>query len=82
MTFTVMVGFEGSGNISTFRPFSRLYSVIPSTEVTFVTPFGNCCASEGIASITASIIPTSEPVLNKFVLLDFMTILKSISLDL
>ena len=31
---TVMVGFDGSGNSSTRRPFASRYSVMPSTEVT------------------------------------------------
>src|ERR1044071_6105559 len=34
--FTVTVGFELSGNSSTFKPLSSRYSVMPSTEVTLV----------------------------------------------
>jgi hypothetical protein len=32
---TVMVDLEGSGKSSTFMPFAKRYSVMPSTEVTF-----------------------------------------------
>jgi hypothetical protein len=39
--FTVMVDFDGSGNTNSLRPFSSWYWVIPSTDVTFVTPAGN-----------------------------------------
>src|SRR5689334_16893760 len=38
--FTVRVALEASGNSSTFRPFASRYSVMPSTEVTLVTPAG------------------------------------------
>src|ERR1700722_7581153 len=38
--FTVMVGLEGSGKTRKRRPFSKWYSVMPSTEVIFVTPLG------------------------------------------
>src|SRR5579859_7570526 len=37
---TVMVGLDESGKTRNFKPLSSRYSVIPSTEVTFVTPFG------------------------------------------
>src|SRR5438045_1424797 len=45
--FTVIVGFEGSGKSRTLKPFARRYSVMPSTDVTFVTPAGNAEAAEG-----------------------------------
>src|SRR6266404_2386217 len=41
--FTVMVDLEGSGNRSTCNPLASLYSVMPSTEVTFSMPFGRDC---------------------------------------
>src|SRR6516164_9597885 len=46
---TVNLGFELSGNSRTWRPLGRAYSVIPSTEVTFWTPWGSCWASAAIA---------------------------------
>src|SRR5882724_3434909 len=61
-----MVGLDGSGNSSTFRPLGRRYSVIPSTEVTRSTPAGNAealragpagvvvAANDGIASNIAA----------------------------
>src|SRR3982751_3894695 len=36
--FTVIVGFDWSGNSSTCRPLARRYSVMPSTLVIFETP--------------------------------------------
>jgi thymidylate kinase len=39
--FTVIVDFEGSGKTSSLNPLSNRYSVIPSTDVTFVTSAGN-----------------------------------------
>src|SRR5262245_45823958 len=38
---TVTFGFEASGNRSTRRPFSSLYSVMPSTDAPLVTPLGS-----------------------------------------
>jgi hypothetical protein len=38
---TVMIGRDGSGNRRTRRPFGRLYSVIPSTEVIRSIPGGS-----------------------------------------
>src|SRR6476661_3531819 len=40
---TVTVDLEGSGNTSTRSPLASLYSVIPSTEVTFSMPRGRAC---------------------------------------
>src|SRR5436190_6583817 len=48
--FTVIVGFEGSGKSRTLKPFARRYSVMPSTDVTFVTPAGSAEAAEGGAA--------------------------------
>src|SRR6185503_2494885 len=39
---TVIVAFDGSRNSSTCRPLASRYSVMPSTVVTRVTPWGNC----------------------------------------
>jgi hypothetical protein len=41
----VAVGFDASGKIRTLRPFDRRYSVIPSTDASFRTPFGSCGAA-------------------------------------
>jgi hypothetical protein len=43
--FTVITGFEESGNTRKRNPLSSRYSVMPSTEVTLVTPLGKAfCA--------------------------------------
>jgi hypothetical protein len=39
--FTVTVDLEGSGKTSSLNPLSNRYSVIPSTDVTFVISAGN-----------------------------------------
>ncbi len=40
--FTVIVGFDWSGKSRKRKPFdSSLYSVMPSTLATFVTPLGS-----------------------------------------
>lgn len=36
----MMMGFDGSGKSRTDNPLESLYSVMPSTEVTYVTPEG------------------------------------------
>src|SRR5450755_598612 len=43
--FTVVVGFEPSGNVSTCRPFGSAYSVMPSTVVTRARPGGRRTAA-------------------------------------
>src|ERR1044072_5333657 len=47
---TVVVGFDASGNSSTFRPLARRYSVMPSADGPCVTPFGSCTAWAGTQS--------------------------------
>src|SRR5215470_6741938 len=41
---TVTLGWVASGNNRTCNPFASWYSVIPSMEVTFLTPAGSDCA--------------------------------------
>src|SRR5881409_3026718 len=40
---TVIVDFDGSGNTRMCKPFASLYSVMPSTDVTFSIPLGRTC---------------------------------------
>jgi hypothetical protein len=69
-----MVGLEGSGNISTFKPLSRLYSVIPSTEVTFLTPLGKSCAIDGATMSDVKTNPNNVPRPGALFDIGFMTI--------
>src|SRR5438045_8335318 len=47
---TVTVGFEASGKSSALRPLGSRYSVMPSTEVTRVTPAGSAALLAGAAA--------------------------------
>ena len=53
--FTVVVGLEWSGKSSTRSPFLSWYSVMPSTDVTRLTPAGRAGA------VWASAGPTLSP---------------------
>jgi len=48
---TVIIGFEGSGKTKNRNPLSNRYSVMPSTEVTFVTPVGKAACALQIVGI-------------------------------
>ena len=45
---TVTVGLESSGSSNSFSPFSRRYSVIPSTVAILLTPLGSAKATPWI----------------------------------
>src|SRR5689334_23255044 len=60
---TVTLGRDGSGKSSTRRPLSRRYSVIPSTEVTFVGAAAR--AGAGGARAARAIAPAARVTTGK-----------------
>src|SRR6185437_1135070 len=49
---TVILGFDGSGKTSSSSPLESLYSVMPSTEVTLVTPLGSADCAKPVTPIS------------------------------
>src|SRR5690606_8365298 len=61
VTLTVIVAFDGAGKSSTRKPLSSRYSVMPSTEVTRVTPSdGRTCAKAHDSASDSSKVPAAS----------------------
>src|SRR5437016_5147007 len=66
---TVTVGFDASGSSKTLSPLASRYSVMPSTDGPWVTPFGNASAAARLAANDNT--PINKPVIRNEVELCF-----------